>query len=138
MPVHPSDIDNSWLGLIAWLYLLTNATRLVTYLPQIIVVWRCTDGARSVSVLTWGSWVLAQATSTLYGLLVLHDLPFVLISLINLVGCGCVTVIAMRRRMQWKRLRQRMQAGVPDLTGLRADRFSSRSGNDEFRQADLS
>ncbi|QHI99665.1 hypothetical protein GT347_17790 [Xylophilus rhododendri] len=106
MPTPPLGADASLLSLIAWLYLLTNATRLVTYLPQIIVVWRCTDGARSVSVLTWGSWVLSQATATLYGTLVLHDLPFVLISLINLVGCGCVTVIAMRRRNQWKRTRQ--------------------------------
>ena len=96
-------LDNDWLGAIAWLYLLTNATRLVTYLPQIVVVWRCTDGARSVSVLTWGSWVLSQGTAMLYGTLVLRDLPFVLISLINFVGCACVTVIALRRRAQWKR-----------------------------------
>lgn len=102
----------AWLGIIAWLYLITNATRLVTYLPQIIVVWRCTDGARSVSVLTWGSWVLSQATATLYGIWVLHDLPFVAISLINLVGCGCVTVLALRRRSQWRRQQPRMAGGI--------------------------
>ena len=97
--------DSTWLAAIAWIYLITNATRLVTYLPQIIVVWRCTDGARSVSVLTWGSWVVSQASAMLYGMLVLRDLPFVAISVINFVGCACVTVIALRRRSQW---RQRM------------------------------
>lgn len=98
--------DTPLLAAIAWLYLLTNATRVVSYLPQIVVVWRCTDGAASVSLLTWGSWVLSQLTAVFYGVMVLHDLPFVLISLINLGGCGCVTLIAMRRRTQWKRARQ--------------------------------
>jgi hypothetical protein len=110
-------VDPAWLGAIAWLYLVTNATRLVTYLPQIVVVWRCTDGARSVSVLTWGSWVLSQATAVLYGALVLHDLAFVLISLINLVGCACVTVIALRRRAQWKRRRRSRSLGAPIARG---------------------
>ena len=95
--------DGPLLSTIAWLYLITNATRVVTYVPQIVVVWRCTDGAVSVSLLTWGSWVLSQASALAYGVLVLRDLPFVLIAVINLVGCGCVTVIAMRRRAQWKR-----------------------------------
>lgn len=99
----PATQDTALLATIAWLYLLTNATRVVTYLPQIIVVWRCRDGARSVSLLTWGSWVLSQAFALLYGMLVVHDLPFVLISAINFLGCAAVTVVAMRRRMQWKR-----------------------------------
>lgn len=107
-------VDSAWLGVIAWLYLITNATRLVTYLPQIVVVWRCTDGARSVSVLTWGSWVLSQGTAMVYGGLVLRDLPFVLISAINFVGCGCVTVIALRRRAQWKRLHRPQPQPEPE------------------------
>jgi hypothetical protein len=95
--------DDAMLNAVAWLYLLTNATRVVTYVPQIVVVWRCADGALSVSLLTWGSWVLSQLTALFYGVLVVHDWPFVLISLINLLGCACVTGIAMRRRAQWKR-----------------------------------
>ncbi len=105
MPMAAMPTESIWLGAIAWLYLVTNATRLVTYLPQIIAVWRCNDGARSVSVLTGGSWVLSQGTAMLYGMLVLRDLPFVLISVINFLGCACVTAIALRRRAQWKRMR---------------------------------
>ncbi|WP_394792018.1 hypothetical protein [Rhodoferax sp.] len=95
--------DTPWLTLIAWVYLATNATRVVTYVPQILAVWRCTDGALSVSLLTWGSWVLSQAAAMLYGVLVVRDLPFVLIALINFLGCACVTAIGMQRRAQWKR-----------------------------------
>jgi hypothetical protein len=95
--------DDAMLSAIAWLYLITNATRVITYVPQIVVVWRCTDGALSVSLLTWGSWVLSQLSAVFYGVLVVHDLPFVMISFINLFGCACVTGIAMRRRAQWRR-----------------------------------
>ncbi|MBC7680993.1 MAG: hypothetical protein H7172_01555 [Ferruginibacter sp.] len=95
--------DGSMVSVIAWLYVVTNATRVVTYVPQIVVVWRCTDGAPSVSLLTWGSWVLSQVSALFYGVLVVHDLPFVLISVINLLGCACVTGITLRRRRQWKR-----------------------------------
>ena len=99
LPVSETPLLNA----VAWMYLITNATRVITYIPQIMAVWRSTDGALSVSLLTWGSWVLSQAAAMLYGVLVLHDLPFVMISLINLLGCACVTAIAMRRRTQWRR-----------------------------------
>lgn len=91
------------LALTGWLYLLTNAVRVFTYLPQIVVVWRCRDGARSVSLLTWGSWALSNVTATAYGALVVQDGFFVAISLVNLTGCSAVALIAARRRGQWRR-----------------------------------
>lgn len=72
--------DGPLLALIGWLYLLTNAVRVLTYIPQIVVVWRCTDGAVSVSLLTWGSWVLSNVTATVYAVLVVRDALFVAIS----------------------------------------------------------
>ena len=95
--------DGAWLALIGWLYLLTNAARAFTYVPQIIVVWRCTDGAPSISLLTWGSWVLSHVTAAFYGVLVVKDGLFLAITMINLLGCGAVALIAARRRAQWKR-----------------------------------
>lgn len=103
MQIHPlAATDAAGLAAIGWLYLLTNATRVVTYIPQIVVVWRCTDGALSVSLLTWGSWVLSNLTATVYGVLVVRDGFFVAISLVNLAGCGVVAAIAAWRRAQWK------------------------------------
>lgn len=95
--------DGLLLASVTWLYLATNALRVFSYLPQIHAVWRCSDGARAVSLLTWGSWVVSHVFAVLYGVLVVHDLPFVLISLINLLGCGAVTSLALRRRRQWRR-----------------------------------
>ncbi|MEO7057262.1 MAG: PQ-loop repeat-containing protein [Caldimonas sp.] len=98
----PTTFDLSAASSIAWFYLVSNSLRGFTYLPQIIVAWRSRDGARSLSLLTWGAWLVANAAAVLYGL-VLHDAFFTSISLINCTGCAVVTAIAAKRRQQWKR-----------------------------------
>ncbi|MBO9649343.1 MAG: hypothetical protein J7605_12590 [Variovorax sp.] len=85
-------------SMIAWLYILTNAARVVTYVPQLMAVWRSTDGARDISLLTWGSWVVANATAVAYGSIVIHDLFFTSIAMLNLVCCAAVTVVGAQRR----------------------------------------
>lgn len=102
----------SLLSVIAWSYLLINATRVLTYVPQVLAVWRCNHGARSVSLLTWTSWTLSHVSAVLYGTLVVADGFFVLISLVNLVGCAAVTAVATRRRMQWRRTLRGVAPGV--------------------------
>ena len=94
------SIPASWAAdsTIAWLYILTNAARVFTYVPQLMAVWRSTDGARDISLLTWGSWVVANATAVAYGAFVIYDLFFTLIATLNLVCCAAVTVIGARRR----------------------------------------
>ena len=89
---------------VAWLYLLSNAVRFFSYLPQIMVVWRCSDGARSISLLTWSMWSISHITATLYGVLVVRDAFFIFVSLVNLGGCAAVTVIAARRRLAARQL----------------------------------
>ncbi len=86
---------------IASLYVLTNAARVFTYLPQFMAVWRSTDGARDISLFTWGSWVVANGTAVAYGAVVTHDPIFTRIAMLNLVCCSAVTVVgAQRRRAQ--------------------------------------
>ena len=114
----PELADSALLSALGFIYLLTNLVRVFTYLPQIVVVWRCTDGARSVSLLTWGSWVLSNVSAVMYGLLVIRDQPFVVISAINLVGCAAVTLVALRRRVAWCREgRRQTRAGRLPLAG---------------------
>ncbi|KAF7963751.1 hypothetical protein AWV80_06490 [Cupriavidus sp. UYMU48A] len=83
---------------IASLYILTNAARVFTYVPQLMAVWRSTDGARDISLFTWGSWVVANASAVAYGAVVIHDLFFTLIAVLNLVCCAAVTLVGVRRR----------------------------------------
>ena len=92
------------LQLIVYLYLLTNAVRIFTYLPQIHAVWAARDGARAISLLTWGSWALSHAAALAYAQLVVHDVALSAIASINLVGCSTITAIAVRRRLAWRRM----------------------------------
>ena len=101
-PVDPASLaDSPLLAAIAWFYLASNSIRIVTYMPQIIAVWRCTDGARAISLLAWGSWALSHLSGVIYGVLVLHDTFFVVITVINLWGCSSVTGIAAMHRWRW-------------------------------------
>jgi hypothetical protein len=104
MPLTPIDAL-SWQGAVAWSFLLTNGARLITYLPQILAVWRCQDGARALSLITWTSWVVSHVTALLYGAVVLNDGFFVVVSLINLVCSAIVVAIAGHRRGLWGRRR---------------------------------
>lgn len=107
-------------GLIAWAFLVTNGARLVTYLPQIAAVWRCRDGARALSLLTWSSWVVGHLTAVLYGAVVLHDGFFVAVALINVAGSAAVVVIAAHRRGLWQRGRAvalKLRRAMPGLLG---------------------
>ena len=94
------------LSFVAWAYLISNATRVLTYVPQIVAVWRCPHGAISVSLMTWGSWAASNLTAVLYGALVVDDGFFVAISLINLIGCGAVTSIVCWKRSARRRAKR--------------------------------
>lgn len=100
------------LAAIAWSYLAINSTRIVTYVPQIMAAWRCTDGARAISLLTWGSWAVSHFSGLAYGTLVLHDAFFVAITTINLLGCCSVTAIVAAHRWRLRR-RQPVAQTVP-------------------------
>lgn len=91
------------LQTIVWLYLLTNAARIFSYMPQIHAVWVSRDGAHAISLLTWGSLALSHAAALAYALCVTHDAALAAISCINLGGCSTITVIAARRRRAWRR-----------------------------------
>lgn len=100
------------LAAIAWSYTAINSTRIVTYVPQIVAARRCTDGARAISLLTWGSWAVSHFSGTAYGTLVLHDAFFVAITTINLLGCCSVTAIVAAHRWRLRR-RQPVAQTVP-------------------------
>lgn len=84
---------------IGWIYFFTNGARVFTYLPQILAVWRCNDGARAISLLTWSSWVVSHLAAILYAALVIHDGFFMSVSAINFLCCLTVVAIAWHKRL---------------------------------------
>lgn len=97
------DSSGSAAAGIAWLYLVTQSVRIVTYLPQIAAVWRCRDGAHAISLLAWYAWMASHLASIAYGVLVIHDALFVAIAAINGAGCAAVAALATHRRSRYEK-----------------------------------
>lgn len=98
-----NSVESAMAEAIGWFYLVTNAARVFAYVPQIAAIWRCHDGAWAISLLTWGLWTVSHVAALLYGALLMHDLYFVAISIVNLLGCGLITALAAWRRMEFER-----------------------------------
>lgn len=86
------------LGLVSSLYALCGMVFALSYLPQLRAVWRSANGARDVSLGTWGLWCGTSTVSVLYAHVVSHDLAFSLVSLGNALGCWAVTGLTLWRR----------------------------------------
>ena len=84
---------------VAWLYVVTNSIRVFFYAPQIRAVLKAEDGARAVSIVTWGFWTFAHLTAMLYAWFVIHDSAFCAIFAGNLACTALVTLIAARKRL---------------------------------------
>jgi len=91
------------LWLIGWAYVLANTGRVLSYLPQIATVWRCSDGARSISLLTWTYWAFSHLTASLYAGIVIDDWKLLAVSLGNLASCTTVVLITCLRRRSFRR-----------------------------------
>ncbi len=96
-----APLNPSVAAAIGWFYLVTNSARVFTYIPQIIAVWRCRDGARAISLITWYSWAVSHAAAMTYGALVVHDGFFFVISAINFACSSAVATIATQRRSRF-------------------------------------
>lgn len=90
----------TWIPeLIGWLFLVTNAGRLLAYFPQIVAAARCDAGARSVSLLTWSYFAFAHFTALLYAIYVLGDSRSIGIFCGNfVVTLVLVAIVVVKRR----------------------------------------
>lgn len=96
-----SDADALWW--IGWTYVTVNTGRVLSYLPQIAAVWKSSDGAPSISLLTWSYWSFSHLTAALYGGVVVADWKLLAVSLGNLACCGAVVLLVVHQRSGWRR-----------------------------------
>lgn len=83
---------------IGWFYAATSVLRVVAYAPQVWLVWRCVEGARSVSMITWITSAVSHLAATIYGLGVVYDFCFVAVGVGNFVGSVAVVWVACAQR----------------------------------------
>jgi len=101
-------LDN--LDFLTLAYGFFNTLRVVSYVPQMVLIARDRSGARAISLSSWLIWIGANASTVLYAWIKLDDLPLALLNAINM-GC-CVTVLALV-------VYKRGLAGVAPLPRLR-------------------
>lgn len=99
--------------LLGWFYAVTSALRVVAYAPQVTLVWRCRDGAPSVSLVTWISSAVSHFAATIYGLLVVADPCLCAISAGNAIGSVAIAWVATVRRVAARRAAIRTRSAVP-------------------------
>jgi hypothetical protein len=101
---------------ITWTYLAANSARGAFYLPQIRIILKCSDGARSVSLLSWSIFALSHASALVYAVFCAHDWSLALMSAVNVSGSGLIAILT-----AWKRA-SGSQGGLRRATAPATDR----------------
>jgi uncharacterized protein with PQ loop repeat len=97
----------TWIEVVTWVFVITNTGRLLAYIPQFISAWACTNGAKSVSILTWSYFTFSNLTALLYAFFVLRDSKSVWVFSGNLTVTFCLcTLLICKRLMYLKGLRR--------------------------------
>jgi uncharacterized protein with PQ loop repeat len=97
--------------LIAWAFFIANGGRILAYIPQLVAAWKCENGAKSVSRMTWSYFAFAHLTGILYGQLVIHNSQMALVFTGNFLVCCLLVGI-----VSWKKHTYAMRRGhAPDL-----------------------
>ena len=104
---------------IGWFYAATSLMRVAAYAPQVWLVWRCADGARSVSLMTWGSAALSHLAATVYGMVVVGDSCFTAIGIGNFVGSVAIVWVAGAQRAGLLSRRRSAAPAYPWLASTR-------------------
>ena len=95
-----SDLPNT----VKLIYHITGPAMSLAYLPQIYRVYRDRNGAKTISIPTWGMWTISLAVTTLYSYMVALDDLFFISSILSFSGCFLVLLMTIIRRIQHRRI----------------------------------
>ena len=85
---------------IGLLYVMVNALRIVFYIPQIMTIARCQNGAVSNSLATWGYFAVSHWVAVIYFTIGQRDHLALMISLGNAIAVSVLVGTILWRRDQ--------------------------------------
>jgi hypothetical protein len=88
-------------SLVAVCFVLFNAARILLYLPQLQTCLRDQQGCPTINLLTWSSWIVANASSGLYMWMFLGDGWGLVLNLGNALMCGATVGVAVIKRRRY-------------------------------------
>jgi uncharacterized protein with PQ loop repeat len=94
---------------ISGLYMASCTVFVFSYVPQILAVASCRNGARSTSLVTWSVWTVSSAIALAYGVVVVQKTPFIVVNVGSFVCCLTILLLAAVKR--------RRAAATPDPNG---------------------
>lgn len=115
----PVIMTLSGTEIIVWLYSISGIVLLFGYLPQITKLLADTTRSIAISLFSWWVWFAGSSISLAYGLLVLHDLPFILICLASVVCEAAVILLTIYNRYV------RAEGGRFNYNALRRDMIAA-------------
>ncbi|TMJ01447.1 MAG: hypothetical protein E6G97_16330 [Alphaproteobacteria bacterium] len=80
-------------------FALLNGGRVLAYMPQILCVYRCRNGAPAVSLTTWLMFTAANLATVSYAVTVSADLVVAGVFALNAAGCLAITALVAVRRI---------------------------------------
>ena len=90
-------------NLLSLLYGLSGLTSSALYIPQILKYRRDAEARRSISLLSWGGWIVIACITLLYALLVVKSRLFAGVVSLNILAQACVLAYGVRAHIEERR-----------------------------------
>ena len=85
-------------ALVAVCFVVFNAARILLYLPQLRTCLHDQQGCPTINLLTWASWIVANASTGLYMWMFQGDAWGLVLNLGNALMCAATVVVTMAKR----------------------------------------
>ena len=91
-------------NVLSLLYGLSGLASAALYLPQIMKYRRDPEARRSISLLSWGGWIVIACITLLYALFVVRNRLFAGVVSLNILAQCSVLTYGVRARIEERRL----------------------------------
>lgn len=114
-------------AVVALCFVVFNAVRIALYVPQLRTCLRDVHGCPTINLLTWCSWIVANASTGLYMWMFQGDAWGLVLNLGNAAMCTTTVAVTLIKRRRFAAARKRENAQV--ITTATTPRSHTRTGS---------